>query len=95
MAGVAVGADFFKRFRFNLADALAGHTEFAPHFFKCVINAVHKAVAHFKNLALLRREVAEDGPYLCREDALRRFLHRRRNLIIGNEVAKSGLLVIV
>ena len=54
MASIAMGADLLKRFRLNLADALASNTELAPHFFKCVIDAVHEAVAHLEDLALFR-----------------------------------------
>ena len=43
-----VEADFLQSLCFNLADALARNAEFLPHFFKGVVHAVHKAVAHLE-----------------------------------------------
>lgn len=58
MTGFAMGPDFLQRFRFYLADALAGDAEFPAHLFERMVDAVHEAVPHLEDLAFLRRKVA-------------------------------------
>ena len=61
--------------RVSFSDLKGVFTEFLRHFFERVANAVvGKAIAHFQNLALLRREVSEDVLDLVGQDATRGFL---------------------
>ncbi len=60
-----------------------------------MIDAIHQAVAHFQYLAFLRREIIQDLAHLLRENAFGRLLHRRRDPVVGDEVAERRFLVVV
>src|SRR3989338_7005178 len=57
----------FYRFCFDLSNALARHTEFAPDLFERVRDAVIEPEAHAEDLLLARRKVVDDGDYLLAE----------------------------
>lgn len=46
-------AYLLKRLRFNLADTFTSNSKLLSYFFKSMVRAIHEAVTHFENLALL------------------------------------------
>src|SRR6266508_737463 len=94
LAAPAGVAELAQRLRLDLADALAGHVELAAHLLEGAGAPVLEAEPQLEHSALARREPLEHRLDLLLEQLVRRRVARRERLVVGDEVAEVGVLLL-
>ena len=83
-----------ERLRLNLTDTLTGYVKLAANLFQCARTAVIQPEAKPQNLLLSLRQGSENLLQLLLQKRIGCRLRRNRNVVILNEVAKMGVLLL-
>src|SRR5207237_8049909 len=88
------GLEFLERVVLDLADALAGDAERASHLFERARLLAGKAEAQLDHLALALGQRSQRQLDVLAAQRERGGVERRLRLLVGDEVAERGLLVL-
>src|SRR5262245_48628157 len=93
MAGPLRRTELAQRFRFDLADTLAGDVELLPDLFESVLSLTADAEAKPDDLLFLGRKCFQDVCRLIADVGVDYRIDRGADPAILNKIAKSGLAI--